>query len=1137
MLEEDLGMRTLRFVLGLCLLSCMASLGFAQNTNSSDLRGTATDASGAVLPDVTVTVLNNDTGVSRVFVTNSEGLYDTNSILPGTYTVTFSKTGFQKLVKNSIVLQVGLSTVDAQMRVGSVSEEVLVTSSAPLLKTEDGQVNNTLSTQQLTDLPNVDPANGWAYLMKLLPLATSTPGGTNGGGSGDQNPQLDQAIAGGMPYFSSYLVDGGSIWLPHSANIDQGMSESVAEVNVITATATAQYGGGGNVFNVISKSGTNQFHGSLYEYFQNDDLNARDYFNTTGPKAKERFNYFGGAVGGPIFKDKLFFYFNYQQLENPSNSISTFSVPTAAMKAGCFNPVLFGNNLTLDPAHGGTALTTNPAQCGAFDNNNGADLALPTADFDPVAANIQSYYPAPNLSGLSNNYSYLKPSNGNSIKYFGRLDYNISSKNRINITATMHDNPHKTNFDPGPVCPINCENNAGEGYNAQVSDVYTINSSMVNEFRYSFVRQGNWFVPQTLGKGFPAQLGLKFSNADVFPTVAISGTGGPNNLAPGTNAVFIENTFIPSDVVTLVRGKHILHFGGEVMFEQDNSTPWGSINGANFTFTGQYTTNSPAVNVGYADFLLGDVQQWSTSTQPEHGMRARNPSFFVQDDIKLRPNLTINLGVRSETHGGYSEVQNHMGGFDPTIINPVTNTLGSMWFAGQNGARTQDFETKSKVMPRLGFAWQPSSNWVVRGGFGQYASLWSMDTVGGPLGFGTGITGTASANAAYSKLGAYTGQLPVVQLSGTGAALPTISGTNPASYITPANPQGNGFIPFTPNDLPIMTGWQWTAGLQRRLPANMVVEAEYVGNHWNNEEFLADINQVPAGSLYKEALPNVTAQSLRPYPQFTGIGIGSGGSRTGLYTGKGNYEAVSIQLKKPFGYGLAADFAYSWSQLKDDMDSSGWGEQFGAVYYQDAYNPAANYGLSNFDRPNSVKGSLIYAIPLGKGHMLLNSALGDAVLGGWHATTSYIAESGTPFTLIMNSSTPSGALDGFLYPNLVGNPQALSQSIHTWYNQLAFAAPAPLTFGNNPRNSLRGPDLTDVDFSLAKDWTIPDWERGKLQLRMDATNFFNHPSFQNPSNSLNPSALSSGLADPSVGRISATTITGRSIQLSARFSF
>ena len=214
-----------------------------------------------------------------------------------------------------------------------------------------------------------------------------------------------------------------------------------------------------------------------------------------------------------------------------------------------------------------------------------------------------------------------------------------------------------------------------------------------------------------------------------------------------------------------MHGRHILHFGGEVMFEQDNSTPWGSIHGADFTFTGQFTTNDPTKNVGYADFLLGDAQQWSTSTQPEHGMRAKNFSFFAQDDIKVRPNLTVNLGVRSETHGGMSEVQNNMGGFDPTITNPVTGTLGSVWFAGENGARTQSFQTKTKVMPRLGVAWQPSDKWVVRGGVGQYSALWSMDTVGGPLGFGTGVTGTLLANP---------GDPPAVQLWGPGLVFPSL---------------------------------------------------------------------------------------------------------------------------------------------------------------------------------------------------------------------------------------------------------------------------------------------------------------------------------------------------------------------------
>src|SRR5216684_3497470 len=918
--------KALHVAIACCLLLCVAQVGLAQNTNSSDIRGTATDPSGAVLPGVSVTVTNVDTGVVRDFVTNSDGLYDTNSILPGSYTITFSKDGFQKLVVGPITLQIGLVSVNGDLKVGSSNQIIEVKSDAPILKTEDAQVASSLSTQQLTDLPSVDPANGWTSLLKLLPGATSTPGGTNGGGSGDQNPGVDQAIAGSMPFFSSYLVDGGSIWLPHSANIDQGQSESVAEVNVITSTASAQYGGGGNVFNVISKSGTNQFHGSLYDYFQNDAMNARDYFNRTGAKAKQRFNYFGGAIGGPILKDKMFFYFNYQQLENPNSQISTVSVPTADMKAGCFDPAIFGTHLTLDAAHGGAPLTPNPAQCGAF---NAADLALPTADFDPVAVNIQKNFLAPNLSGVGNNFSFLKAGSGNSKKFFGRLDYNVSAKNRINITTTMHDNPHKTNIDPGPNCPIACENNAGEGYNAQITDVYTINSTMVNEFRYSFVRQGNWFVPQTLNKGFPAQLGLQFSNADVFPTVNFNGTGAPSNnmLSPGTNAVFIENTFIPSDVLTLVRGKHILHFGGEVMFEQDNSTPWGNLNGATLGFSGQYTGNV----TGYADFLLGDVQSWSTLNEPEHGMRAKNPSFFVQDDIKLRPNVTVNLGVRSETHGGMSDVKNNIGGFDPTLTNPVTNTLGSIWFGGLKGARTQSFQTKTKVMPRLGIAWSPTNNWVLRGGVGQYSSLWSMDTVGGPLGFGTATLGSASDSI---------GNAPVVQLSGTGAGLPLVVGPdrNPADYITPATPQGNGLIPYTPYNLPIMSGWQWTAGVQRRLPANMVLEGQYIGSHWDNLHFEADINQVPANKLGG-------GQNARPYPQFAGIGPGAGGARTGLYNGISNYHAAQVLLQKPFSYGLSADLSYTWSRLKDDMDTSGWGNQFGPVYYQNPYTPSANYAL------------------------------------------------------------------------------------------------------------------------------------------------------------------------------------------------
>jgi hypothetical protein len=241
---------------------------------------------------------------------------------------------------------------------------------------------------------------------------------------------------------------------------------------------------------------------------------------------------------------------------------------------------------------------------------------------------------------------------------------------------------------------------------------------------------------------------------------------------------------------------------------------------------------------------------------------------------------------------------------------------------------------------------------------------------------------------------------------------------------------------------------------------------------------------------------------------------------------------------------LAAEVAYTWSRLYDDMDDSGWGEQFGAVYYQDAYNPSANYGPSNFNRPNVLKGSLIYAVPLGRGHQYFNSTLADVALGGWQASSGFQVESGVPFTVIMNSSIPSGSLGGSdgngqaaLYPNRVGNPHATKQSLSQWYNQLAYAAPAVNSFGTNPRNSLRGPDLSNFDFSLAKSWSIPKWETGKVQLRMDAQNIFNHPSFQNPKNDLNPTALSTGVPDPSVAQVTATTITGRTVMLTGRFSF
>jgi len=788
----------------------------------------------------------------------------------------------------------------------------------------------------------------------------------------------------------------------------------------------------------------------------------------------------------------MFFFFDIDKIVNPSSTTVTTTVPTAAMKQGYFDPAVFG--IIQDPSTGAP-----------FPGNQ-----IPANRVDPVASAIQSYYPSPTIAGLTtNNYRYLQVGNNPSIREFGRLDYNFSGKDRLTFSITERTssgNSGNTN------CPINCQSNVSDSYEAQLSEVHTFSPSIVNEFRFGYVRQGNWFTPSSLGLGYPQKIGLQYAKADIFPNIDITGIGGNNVLTPQTSAIYLQNAFNPSDVITMIRGRHILHFGAEVLIYQDNSTPWGNLSSASLTFNGQFTNSS----VGYADFLLGSVQGWSALNQGEAGMRSKNPSTFVQDDIKVRPNLTLNIGLRWEVHGGFSEVNSHAGSFDPTILNPVTKTPGAIWFSPNNG-RSQAIATVYDVfLPRIGVAWSPRKLWSVRGGFGEYASLWSMDVNGSPIGFGTANTGNISANP---------GQPPVVSLSGTGANLPFIrASTDPGAY------NGQGGLPYEPYHTPVGRIYQWSVSVQRQLGFGAVVEAAYVGSHANGLQFQSDVNQVPANKLGG-------GQAARPYPQYLNIGPSVPGGLTGSYNNISNYDALQVRFQKRFSHGLSGEVNYTWSKMLDDQDTSGWGSHYGNAPYQDAYNPSANYALSNFDIPKALKGSVVYALPVGKGHQMFNNGIGDAILGGWQASTLFVVQSGNPFTVTMSSNTGSGALDGSWYPNVVGNPHIANQSISQWFNQLAYATPQTNTFGNSGRNTLRGPDLIEANFSLGKTFTVPRFERGGLQIRMDATNVFNHPSFGLPNASLSSAALASGVPNPSVGQITTVTVPGRVIQLSARFSF
>jgi hypothetical protein len=1112
-------------------------IGFAQSTNSGDIRGTVTDPSGAALPGVAVTVLNKNTGVSKDFTTNQDGVYDTSSIVAGTYQVTFSKEGFSKLQRSSITILVGNTTVNAVLKVGSVSQEVVVSTDVPLLDTESGEQSTTLEAKSMSQLPQV--GQDWQNFTILLPGSSGAPGGSQGAA----NPQQVASINGNLPY-STILADGASVTLPSSANADVMVLETVQEVKVSASAFSAQYGVGGIMFNQISKGGTDAFHGAAYEYFQNNALNAASYAWGTGKIPVLRYNNFGVSVGGPILKKKMFFFFDFDKIIQHGGANPSFTtVPTASFLSGDFTaagvPTIYDPATTVVTQLTGTRPfpgdPTKIQTCPCIDRTSFADEygngnRIPASRIDPVAKAISAYYPTSNVNSTTftngyptNNFVSAIPGSTPFTKFFGRLDWDIKSNNRLTLSETESDNPAYSNGQGN--CPINCQAQDVSRHNAQITDVWNISPNVINELRLGYTNQMNFFVPATLGKGYPAKLGWQFAKADIFPIVTVNGF---YQLTSNINAVYKEHVYDPSDVVTLIRGKHILHFGGEVLFFRDNSTAWGNTNGGTMTYTGAYTQEtqgSSSTGLTFADFLLGQTRSWNANVTPEYGGRIKLPQLFVQDDYKVTPSLTLNVGLRYQIQSGWSEVKGNMRTFDPMVQNPVSGTLGAMWYGSThaNGRTTLQAPVYNTLLPRIGFSWEAKPGTVVRGGFGLYAYNWSLDTYGSGMGSAFGSQGSTSDTSTNQNS-------PVVILSSSGSNLPYIAATTDPSKFNGTNVSSNMY------HTPVGGTYQWNLSVQRQLGPDMVAELAYVASHGHDLPFPVDINQVPEGKL----AVNDVALGSRPYPQYGGISQNTNNAIS-------NYNSLQASIRKRLTHGLNFDFNYTWAHFLDDIDSSGWGSRAGAQTYQRSYTPRANYGNSNFNVANAVKGSIVYQLPFGRGRQFLNNNwLLDELFGGWQGSGTLVVQSGQPFTVTMKTNN-SYAQAGSWFPNVVGNPHLSSRGsqhgTNQWFNESAYAAPTPGTFGNSGRNSLNGPGLTNVNFSLGKIFAV--WEQVHLQIRADASNIFNHPSFQLPSASLavcsaansTGTCSAAGAIQTGTSTIRSTTIGGRTMQLGARLSF
>jgi hypothetical protein len=1112
-----------------------ASASYSQNTNSGDIRGTVTDSSGAVVPGAIVTVLDLEKGVSKDFKTNSDGLFDTGPLVTGQYRVTFSHPGFGNFVRSSLTLDVQTVTINATLKPGEVTTEVVVTTDVPLIQTESGDQSRILDHREMQNLPN--PNQDWENFVKLIPGATGTASYSSATGQA-------LSINGNLPY-NDVLNDGASSALSHSGNADVSIFESVQEVQVETSSFSAQYGIGGAIFNQISKSGTNKWHGSLYEYVQNDAFNARSYFQTTKPYL--RFHNFGGAVSGPILKDKLFFYFNYDQVINQSATTGFATVPTEAMRNGDFSalattighPVIYQPNTAAFVTLGGKQYIQRTPYLNQM---------LPV---DPTALKVENtiipgtketLVPHPNVAGTvssssgitSNNYYFNLRGKNPFKKYFGRFDYDVTKNNRITGSVTKRDNPeyNVSNFP----CPINCQSLDVDSTNAQITDVWNISSRTINEARFGYTNQLNFAIPQSLGIGLGTSLGLPYLKADIVPTINLTGY---TSVSPNTNAIYKEHDYDPSDVVTMIRGHHVLHFGGEYLIFQDNSTAWGNINGSTVGFNGGYTQCTScqqsttvggqgysSTGNGYADFLLGDIQNWSAGVTPEFAGRQKAPQMFVQDDWKLKPNLTVNIGLRYQIMEGWSDAKKNQKTFDPLITNDATGTAGAEWYAATAAhGRTQlQNNVYSTFLPRFGFAWGWRPGGVIRGGYGLYAYLWSLDTYGGDEGSAFGNKGNISDSSngyGYQNVpGA-----PVGTLGGANLNFPYIANST-------ANAAYNGqSVGYTDQNTPVTKIHQYNLTVEQQIGNNMSASLAYVGSHGMDLNFPVDINQVPASKLA------LVDQQFRPYPQFTSV-TGS------QFKGYSNYNSLQATMQRRMNRNVSFAASYVWSKFMDNFDSSAWGSRNGTTTYQSAYNPDANYGPSNFDTRNAVKGDLIVQLPFGHNQMFLNkNAFVDELIGGWQIASTFVLQSGNPFTVTVPTGVAqSYALSGNLYPNYVGNPNLATRTIKHWFNTTyvdqsgkaqgsdalpAYSAPANGTFGTAHRNDVYGPGLVVFDLSGGKIFNL--WkETYKFQLRVDVTNVLNHPNFGLPN-----SSLSNG----SVGTITSTIGGGRSMQLGGRFSF
>lgn len=1047
----------------LLLVLAFPNRDWAQNKTGA-IAGSVVDPSGLAVPNVSVQVTDLGTNVTTKSQTNKSGNYMVNFLTPGTYQITFSKSGFRTYVTKDVPLSPNQNvTVDAKLQIGVSTQSVTVKATAPQLNRTSPDISSGFSNAEMTNLPLTLGQNGRVpdWLAALAPGVSAT--------SSDYTNINNFSFGGGRPTTNQLIVNGMPTTIPHNNTYEFTPNpDAVQELQVLVSPFSAQYGyTGGGALVMTTKSGTNQYHGSLYWYYRDQAVNARNYFV---PKdrviPRNLYNSPGGTIGGPVIiphlyngRNKTFFFFDANYTVHLHGINLRTRVPTPDELNGNFsNTLVNGNPVTIyDPRT--TQIVNGQVVRTPFQGN-----IIPPSRLDSVAKNIGAYYPAPNCNFQGDNYCIDPTGRHTDMDWEFRIDQTFSDKDKA-FLQYAYDSPTDSLVQIIPNAANTSQRGGWKDYLATFSETHIFSPTIANQFRGGVAWEWNFDdLPPGLST---VNLGLQGVPAANFPDVTMG--NGIMEIGGVYHDSSLDATTTVADTVTMQVGRHSLTWGGDYRWMTSNVFDPGVTSGQ-YDFQPNFTSLPGTPNTGYsaADFMLGlPTTTQINTTNYTFRDRLRAASLFLQDDYKVTSKLTLDMGVRWEYDGPWWEVNNQMVGFSPTKINAATGKPGDALFAWQSGAPKRFMPSIHNFMPRVGFAWSFMPNTVLRGGYGIFIFPSSGFTDYGQV-------SQYTVDTTFQSQDGYT---PYYQLQ---------NGVPPYTFVTPLpasldNPTSSLVAFDTRGRTPYNQTWQLL--VQHAFNHNWTAEVGYMGRHGVKLPADIPLNQLRP-SLWAQSESTGQGQSMRPYPQYLGI--------TCLcMDGMSNYNALLTQLTHRWANGLSLTVSYTWAKAMTNVKTPS-PERGNGPNIQNVYNLQNEYAVAGYDIPQRFVASYVYKLPFGKGGEFFNSTRGiNYVIGGWQLSGMTTFQRGYPYNVSQPNVTYG--FTGAQYPNRSASPYLSNPTLDRWFNTNAFQQSAPATLGNSSRNPFFGPGQNNWDLSLLRNFKIT--EGVNFQLRTDFLNAFNHPQW------------------------------------------